>query len=345
MGYGRLEGWIQEQADAAPDRIFLLPAVPPDELLEWTASADVTFVGQPPRTLNQKLNLPNKLFESLMAGVPVVVSEGNEQCRLVSEERVGRCCDVDSPAAIAETIASLLEAPADERHRAAGALPRRRADAVHLGRNAARADGALPRAGRSVAGSPTAVAAAAQQPVPDRLAGLEDGAHPDGSRLPRHGRRASCRRTSGSRRTGRLPRCPRRPSRIRSPGCRIHACPKVKAAGTAQRPTGTGTAARIRRTIVVHASAAASRPLATSASRSSGRVTSPRPSARSTCGRRKGSWRFRSPSSCGARHGGVAVYDSRDLDVQSARFARLPGAVAPPARAAGAALGAVASTP
>ena len=41
------------------------------------------------------MNLPNKLFESLMAGVPVIVSEGNEQCRLVSDERVGSCVDVD----------------------------------------------------------------------------------------------------------------------------------------------------------------------------------------------------------------------------------------------------------
>ena len=91
--------------------------MPPDELLEWTASADVSFVGQPPRTLNQRMNLPNKLFESLMAGTPVVVSEGNEQCRLVSDELVGRCCNVDSPADVAETIAALLEAPADERAR------------------------------------------------------------------------------------------------------------------------------------------------------------------------------------------------------------------------------------
>ena len=117
MGYGRLEGYIREQATQQPDRVYLLPAVPPDELLEWTASADVSFVGQPPRTLNQKMNLPNKLFESIMAGVPVVVSKGNEQCRLVTEEAVGICCDVDSPHAVAAAIAGLLSAPEFERQR------------------------------------------------------------------------------------------------------------------------------------------------------------------------------------------------------------------------------------
>lgn len=110
MGFGRLEGWLRERAAADPDHIVVLSPVPPDELLPWTASADVTFVGQPPRTLNQRYNLPNKLFESLMAGVPAVVSRGNEQCRLVTTERVGACADIDSPRSIAEALAGILGA-------------------------------------------------------------------------------------------------------------------------------------------------------------------------------------------------------------------------------------------
>lgn len=115
MGYGRLETFIADAVAAHPGRVYLLPAVRPDDLMSWTASADVAFVGQPPRTLNQKLNLPNKLFESIMAGVPVVVSEGNEQCRLTREEGIGVCVDIDDPAAIAAACARLLGAPIDER--------------------------------------------------------------------------------------------------------------------------------------------------------------------------------------------------------------------------------------
>jgi glycosyltransferase involved in cell wall biosynthesis len=115
MGYGRLETMIAEAAAAHPGRIYLLPAVRPDDLMPWTASADVCFVGQPPRTLNQRMNLPNKLFESIMAGVPVVVSEGNEQCRLTRQEGIGVCVDVDDPVAIATACAGMLAAPADER--------------------------------------------------------------------------------------------------------------------------------------------------------------------------------------------------------------------------------------
>ena len=115
MGYGRLETFIADAVAAHPGRIYLLPAVRPDDLMPWTASADVSFVGQPPRTLNQKMNLPNKLFESIMAGVPVVVSEGNEQCRLTRAEEIGVCVDVDDPAAVAAACAGLLTAPAEER--------------------------------------------------------------------------------------------------------------------------------------------------------------------------------------------------------------------------------------
>ncbi|MBA2556651.1 MAG: glycosyltransferase [Chloroflexi bacterium] len=117
LGYGRLQGFVDDAAAARPGRVYVLPAVPVEELLEWTAGADVSFVGQPPRTLNQRMNLPNKLFESLMAGVPVVVSKGNEQCRLTMAEGVGTCVDIDSPAAIAKAIAALLRAPAEERAR------------------------------------------------------------------------------------------------------------------------------------------------------------------------------------------------------------------------------------
>ncbi len=114
MGYGRLETTIAQAVAAHPGRIYLLPAVRPDDLLPWTASADVAFVGQPPRTLNQRMNLPNKLFESIMAGVPVVVSEGNEQCRLTRAEGIGVCTDIDDPDAVAAACASLLSMPTSE---------------------------------------------------------------------------------------------------------------------------------------------------------------------------------------------------------------------------------------
>ncbi len=117
IGYGRLRAWLDEQAVRLPGRIVVIDAIPPGELQEFTVDADVGFVGQPPRTLNQRLNLANKLFEYLQAAVPVVVAEGTAHCQLVREHAVGRCVDVDDPAAVARSIAELLGADPDERER------------------------------------------------------------------------------------------------------------------------------------------------------------------------------------------------------------------------------------
>ena len=116
LGFGRLRDSLVEAATVRPGRLVVLDPVPPTELVGYTIGAEVSYVGQPPRTLNQRLNLANKLFESLMAGVPVVVAEGTEHCRFVTREAVGACADID-PAAIAAAIAGLLDLPAGERSR------------------------------------------------------------------------------------------------------------------------------------------------------------------------------------------------------------------------------------
>ena len=114
LGYGRLRDQLAAAAARRPGRLFVLDAVPPSELLGWTASADLGYVGQPGRTLNQRLNLANKLFECIMAGVPVLVAEGTEHGRLVASEGLGASCAIE-PASIARAAATLLERPAADR--------------------------------------------------------------------------------------------------------------------------------------------------------------------------------------------------------------------------------------
>ncbi|HEX5827553.1 MAG TPA: glycosyltransferase [Candidatus Limnocylindrales bacterium] len=117
IGYGRLETWLRARAEERPDRVVVLDAIAPDQLQEHTVDADVGYVGQPPRTLNQRLNLANKLFEYLQTAVPVVVAGGTAHCELVGRHAVGSCVDVDRPEAIGAAIAALLDAPDDERER------------------------------------------------------------------------------------------------------------------------------------------------------------------------------------------------------------------------------------
>jgi glycosyltransferase involved in cell wall biosynthesis len=115
MGYGRMEPYLQAAAARLPERLFVLPAMPPEELIEWVAGADVAYLGCPPRTLNLKLTISNKVFEAMMAGVPAVAAIGTEQGRLVAAEGVGRSVNVDSTDDLAAAIASILALPEGER--------------------------------------------------------------------------------------------------------------------------------------------------------------------------------------------------------------------------------------
>jgi len=111
LGFGRLESRLREVAASDPGRVVVLPPVPSGELLEWTAGATFSFVGAPPKTINLRLTIPNKLFESLMAGVPVVVSGGTAVASLASSADVGIVVEPWSPEALAEALSAALEEP------------------------------------------------------------------------------------------------------------------------------------------------------------------------------------------------------------------------------------------
>jgi len=88
MGFGELEGLIDQQA-RRHSNIYRHPAVQPDVVLDYTASADVgiAYINNP--SLNDRLCLPNKMFEYIMAGLPVIVNNAPEMSRVVREKGIG----------------------------------------------------------------------------------------------------------------------------------------------------------------------------------------------------------------------------------------------------------------
>jgi glycosyltransferase involved in cell wall biosynthesis len=119
MGSGPMETRLRELAAASPAsaRVHFLPPVPPEELLDWVASADVGVMPNQPTTLNERLSTPNKLFECLAAGTPVVSSDFPERRRIIVDDPdgpLGRVCDPTDPAAIAAATGEIVGlAPAD----------------------------------------------------------------------------------------------------------------------------------------------------------------------------------------------------------------------------------------
>lgn len=92
MGYGELEPLIKEFSDVN-DNIYFKEAVPPSVVLQYTASADlgISYIDNP--SLNDYYCLPNKLFEYIMAGLPVIVNNVPEQRRVINEKQIGIVLD------------------------------------------------------------------------------------------------------------------------------------------------------------------------------------------------------------------------------------------------------------
>jgi glycosyltransferase involved in cell wall biosynthesis len=110
------------------DRVKLLPLVPYTELLSWTASASIGLNVLPPDySPSIYFCLPNKLFEYLMAGLPVLTSHLPAVVEVLRQYDVGQVVDSLDPKAVAEAINALL---ADKE-----ALMRMRANALAAARD------------------------------------------------------------------------------------------------------------------------------------------------------------------------------------------------------------------
>ena len=88
MGRGVLQSTIID-AVSANCGIYFQAAVPPSELLDYTRCADYGISIIENTCLSYYYCMPNKLFEFLAAGLPVVVSNMLEMSKLVQENGIG----------------------------------------------------------------------------------------------------------------------------------------------------------------------------------------------------------------------------------------------------------------
>jgi len=88
MGYGEFEGLVKSEADESHN-IYFHEAVSPAVLQNYTASADFGISMIEDSCLSYHYCLPNKMFEYLMAEVPVIVSNLPEMKKLVEDNGVG----------------------------------------------------------------------------------------------------------------------------------------------------------------------------------------------------------------------------------------------------------------
>jgi glycosyltransferase involved in cell wall biosynthesis len=113
LGEGVLAGPLRRRAHAAGSarRVHLLSAVPPDQVVSVAASADVGVSPIVPSCLNYRYSLPNKLFQYMAAGLPVVASDFPQVRQIVESARCGLVVDTREPRLIAAAIESVLDDP------------------------------------------------------------------------------------------------------------------------------------------------------------------------------------------------------------------------------------------
>jgi glycosyltransferase involved in cell wall biosynthesis len=107
LGYGPLEEEIKVAARESRN-IYFHPAVPPGEVLDYTSSADVGISLIENTCLSYSLCMPNKLFEYVMAGLPVIASNMPEMANFVRENGVGVIARDENAASLGEAIQELV---------------------------------------------------------------------------------------------------------------------------------------------------------------------------------------------------------------------------------------------
>lgn len=89
-------------------RLILLPPVPSGDVVAAARSADAGIWTLPALCRNFTLALPNKLFEYLAAGLPILAADYPEARRLVLGNHVGLMFDPYDPQSIAAAINSMI---------------------------------------------------------------------------------------------------------------------------------------------------------------------------------------------------------------------------------------------
>lgn len=97
------------------ERVHFAVPVPPDQVVDFAAGAQVGVSPVLGTSLNYRYSLPNKLFQYMAAGIPVVASDLPQVREVVEGSGCGMVADTSRPEAIADAIASVLADPVEAR--------------------------------------------------------------------------------------------------------------------------------------------------------------------------------------------------------------------------------------
>ncbi|MFN4123950.1 MAG: glycosyltransferase [Flavobacteriales bacterium] len=91
------------------DKVRLIPRLPYSELMQYTANANIGLSLDKDNNINYRFSLPNKVFDYLNAGIPILGSRLPEIEKIINETKAGLLIDQVDEISIASVINQLIQ--------------------------------------------------------------------------------------------------------------------------------------------------------------------------------------------------------------------------------------------
>lgn len=111
IGEGVLEEELRRRLKPFDTRFRIIPFTPPDDLPRFTASTDLGVLLIENTAKSLRFSLPNKLFEYLAAGLPVLASPLPEISRVLKPSTIGYFANPQNPDSIAHALRTFANSP------------------------------------------------------------------------------------------------------------------------------------------------------------------------------------------------------------------------------------------
>lgn len=105
----QLKSTVEEQKLQA--KVIFMPRMPYNELLGLTQMCDLGLTLDKDTNINYRFSLPNKLFDYLRAGIPVLASDLPEVRRIVESYKTGWIVEKVEPKIMADQVKKIIQSP------------------------------------------------------------------------------------------------------------------------------------------------------------------------------------------------------------------------------------------